>query len=911
MRISFIFPLTLHLSWINITTQPTRFPTNHPTNPPVKGDDPNKRYCGYNWNHVSDTCLSATPCPLGFAQGVCPSGMTCIAETPCSDSNYLDMLKEKEKQNGSSSGVISSPINVPVPSPQVITNNNNKPTPSFISSPTVNNNNNGGSYTNPQGNKYFCGTNYNEVTSQCLKSKPCPSGKGFEHCKAHEGCYAAPSCTSEYEQQQAASSVGNNNVAVVVHPPSSSTSISNTSPINSLCSSHGDCPSGKFCNQPNPNEVGTCGSCLISNRLGCAAEDVCRTTGCHSNQTGGVAKCYKRSELDSDCELRLNDISARCNVNTMKCESSKQTTPAVSTSVQQEAQQQVQAPPKQTVSQPAQPEDMESNSPSSTLYRNPDQNTYFCGIGYYDITAQCLQARPCPGGKSTGYCQSHEACFGAPSCTKEYEQVGLVGAVSLGNNNNAVVVQQSPPASQGNDVIIPPHYQVNTNDPPPPAKKEESPSISKPIASETTTSSKQTDTLVITSNFCGVSWDEHIKDCSKPCPLGDECSSGETCFTGSPCSVTQSVVTAAENDKNDSTSSTSESIDKESSTSTAGNNSPAEDFMASLVTSDDTNNNESAPSSSTESILDSLTADDESSSTTAGNSLPAEEPSTPEDKEEGEGYHEFGPGKTQTTEELAVGSSSSVAGCNLCEEGIESWHHMNKNGRVDFNGDTISCTELTNKLSSQFEPGSDKCIETKVKHFDDCCYEKCNLCGDSSLDNDATVLFSGEEVRCGDLQTTILVDEGVSADSSRCTMSQGFYADDCCIKAVEQPCNLCSRNGINFIMRDEWEVTYKGEESTCLEVYNRLSAENEDTSEHCTDIRDELFDQCCEAKLLGGGKSDDTADEQTREEPLTNDDYVGFDTWYKDGLTSTASLTKAVSIGLMLISCIIEMIALC
>jgi len=112
-------------------------------------------------------------------------------------------------------------------------------------------------------------------------------------------------------------------------------------------------------------------------------------------------------------------------------------------------------------------------------------------------------------------------------------------------------------------------------------------------------------------------------------------------------------------------------------------------------------------------------------------------------------------------------------------------------------------------------------------------------------------------------------------------------------------------------MRDEWEVTYKDTESTCLEVHSQLLAKHEDASDHCSDIRDELFDQCCEAKLLGGGKSDDTTDEKTREEPLTNDDYVGFDTWYKDGLTSAASLTKTVSIGLMLISCVIEMIALC
>ena len=58
----------------------TKPPTMPPTKPPgvsgekVETDDPQKRYCGHDWQDVTDSCLTATPCPLGFAEGVCPQG---------------------------------------------------------------------------------------------------------------------------------------------------------------------------------------------------------------------------------------------------------------------------------------------------------------------------------------------------------------------------------------------------------------------------------------------------------------------------------------------------------------------------------------------------------------------------------------------------------------------------------------------------------------------------------------------------------------------------------------------------------------------------------------------------------------------------------------------------------------------
>ena len=63
---------------------------------------------------------------------------------------------------------------------------------------------------------------------------------------------------------------------------------------------------------------------------------------------------------------------------------------------------------------------------STTMYHNPVGNNYFCGIGYHYIISQCLDSKPCPSGKGSDWCESHEACFLAPSCTEEYEKSVVV-----------------------------------------------------------------------------------------------------------------------------------------------------------------------------------------------------------------------------------------------------------------------------------------------------------------------------------------------------------------------------------------------------------------------------------------------------------------------------------------------------
>jgi hypothetical protein len=53
------------------------------------------------------------------------------------------------------------------------------------------------SYGNPENSRSFCGQTSASVTSQCLASKPCPSGSNLG-CPGTERCYIVPSCTAEY-----------------------------------------------------------------------------------------------------------------------------------------------------------------------------------------------------------------------------------------------------------------------------------------------------------------------------------------------------------------------------------------------------------------------------------------------------------------------------------------------------------------------------------------------------------------------------------------------------------------------------------------------------------------------------------------------------------------------------------------
>ena len=128
---------------------------------------------------------------------------------------------------------------------------------------------------------------------------------------------------------------------------------------------------GKFCDQ------GHCGECLSSNGAGCAAEEYCSSTGCHNEHVPGAAKCHKRADLDSDCEIRLNEMGATCNVHTLVCESAKQTTTPDA------------AAAAETVAETS----GGTAGVATAAYENPDGNYFFCGASYAALSDTCLQSK--------------------------------------------------------------------------------------------------------------------------------------------------------------------------------------------------------------------------------------------------------------------------------------------------------------------------------------------------------------------------------------------------------------------------------------------------------------------------------------------------------------------------------------
>jgi len=238
-------------------SQTPKAPTPKPTPVPLLFEgDPSKRFCGYDWAHVVESCLTATPCSGGYSQGVCPDGMICIADAPCSDEAYLAYLRGETSQ---ADDYDFSPIAESKPSPSSSTataaanvDDNNGiiaggcatdrdcPMGQFCNRPgsvaggdygrcgwcllngmgcpadkTCNLNDlacedstvvDGGDdavaslYQNPDGNKFFCGINFTMIRGQCLRSKPCPNGVASVHCSSDEGCFFVPTCKAEYSE---------------------------------------------------------------------------------------------------------------------------------------------------------------------------------------------------------------------------------------------------------------------------------------------------------------------------------------------------------------------------------------------------------------------------------------------------------------------------------------------------------------------------------------------------------------------------------------------------------------------------------------------------------------------------------------------------------------------------------------
>lgn len=353
--------------------------------------------------------------------------------------------------------------------------------------------------------------------------------------------------------------------------------------------------------------------------------------------------------------------------------------------------------------------------------------------------------------------------------------------------------------------------QTSGNDPEP------SVGTAQPIASKLITSSptKAPTTQLpskaptINANFCGISWEDHTKNCasSLPCPRGDECPKGQSCFSGSPCAVLSGAEDANVESNAGSFCGTewntlmatvrqvsdltfqlvsSQANDLflchcwqcNSATRCPNGNECAEgefcykDFVCNPpplpTTTTSTVASTTASTASLDYAANDSSANMDGEATTNEPLVPSESCSICGNSQldwsqrvtfEGSDIScgEFGwiflSGNIQEGSDRCLNFRAQYFnkccyakqvgnGCDLCDTGPEgTWHDIREDIDVEYNGDKISCPDLSNKVRTRFDPSSEQCSEAQSQHFSDCWYVRaCFLYIDTDIASHASTL---------------------------------------------------------------------------------------------------------------------------------------------------------------------------
>lgn len=193
-----------------------------------------------------------------------------------------------------------------------------------------------------------------------------------------------------------------------------------------------------------------------------------------------------------------------------------------------------------------------------------------------------------------------------------------------------------------------------------------------------------------------------------------------------------------------------------------------------------------------------------------------------------------------------------ITPCELCPEYVR-WED-----NVEFEGVESTCKEATTMLKRE-EEFSDQCKIGKEQMQETCCYELCDVCGDSLvLDWDAVVEYEGEPVACGELKPIFGRNE-IEEGGTVCDAAKNTYQDYCCYTPPDEPCNMCQTETAYFDAYASVEVDFWGSPTNCSDVYDYLIRRVESESDTCASAKDSIFDQCCYNKcsICGGDQLQD------------------------------------------------------
>ena len=195
--------------------------------------------------------------------------------------------------------------------------------------------------------------------------------------------------------------------------------------------------------------------------------------------------------------------------------------------------------------------------------------------------------------------------------------------------------------------------------------------------------------------------------------------------------------------------------------------------------------------------------------------------------------------------------------CRVCPGENES---VKADTSVNFLGTGTTCETLVNYLGSREEHSGETCQEISKDYYEECCYERCSLCGEGKADWSTFVMYEGKAIACGDFEW-ILKGKGVTADSDTCIAVKDEYFDTCCYERPETSCNLCYVNGDYLDVNADVQITYRDSPTTCINLYNSLFVRQSALGDECQNVKDDHAESCCFEKcnLCENGTVDTTA----------------------------------------------------
>jgi chitinase len=193
----------------------------------------------------------------------------------------------------------------------------------------------------------------------------------------------------------------------------------------------------------------------------------------------------------------------------------------------------------------------------------------------------------------------------------------------------------------------------------------------------------------------------------------------------------------------------------------------------------------------------------------------------------------------------AIDPTPSSKPCNVCRRN-QIHHELKSEEFVEYKGTSVSCLDLNSILAKNEVQDSEMCSDTQAVLFDDCCYEKCTLCGDKSLRYDATVKYNKQILSCSELGPLLTL--GMVRDGSdQCNAIQSAYSNTCCFSPPKKRCSLCEHGSISLEINSHSFIKTRSSSIHCMNLADGLAEREEDGSPVCEESKLDYSTTCCVA----------------------------------------------------------------